>query len=186
MSPERTNSLDIPRESRFRKFQRKYQDSFNRFTVVKEWLADKGINVSQQADVYAAEERYHAKVANQVEDFREQIRNPLIEKIAKAGFTMDDIADYLEAQHAPEANEAIRKLRDDPEATAYGIADDEAKEYLSKAPGELGKLANELRSITEQTKKLRLDGGLLNKDITDAWEATYKHYIPVKGAEQGN
>lgn len=186
VSPERTNSLDIPRESRFRKFQRKYQDSFNRFTVVKEWLADKGINVSQQADVYAAEERYHAKVANQVEDFREQIRNPLIEKIAKAGFTMDDIADYLEAQHAPEANEAIRKLRDDPEATAYGIADDEAKEYLSKAPGELGKLANELRSITEQTKKLRLDGGLLNKDITDAWEATYKHYIPVKGAEQGN
>lgn len=186
VSPERTNSLDIPRESRFRKFQRKYQDSFNRFTVVKEWLADKGINLSQQADVYAAEERYHAKIANQVEDFREQIRNPLIEKIAKAGFTMDDIADYLEAQHAPEANAAIRKLRDDPEATAYGIADDEAKEYLSKAPGELGKLANELRSITEQTKKLRLDGGLLNKDITDAWEATYKHYIPVKGAEQGN
>ena len=99
---------------------------------------------------------------------------------------MDDIADYLEAQHAPEANAAIRKLRDDPEATAYGIADDEAREYLSKAPGELGKLANELRSITEQTKKLRLDGGLLNKDITDAWESTYKHYIPVKGAEQGN
>lgn len=186
VSPERTNSLDIPRESRFRKFQRKYQDSFNRFTVVKEWLVDKGINLSQQADVYAAEERYHAKIANQVEDFREQIRNPLIEKIAKAGFTMDDIADYLEAQHAPEANAAIRKLRDDPEATAYGIADDEAREYLSKAPGELGKLANELRSITEQTKKLRLDGGLLNKDITDAWEATYKHYIPVKGSEQGN
>ena len=176
----------IPEETTYQKSQRTVQDKFNRFSVIRDWLKERGVKLTELSNVYDAEERYHAKVANQLEDFREQIRNPLIEKIAKAGFTMDDIADYLEAQHAPEANEAIRKLRDDPEATAYGIADDEAKEYLSKAPGELGKLANELRSITEQTKKLRLDGGLLNKDITDAWEATYKHYIPVKGAEQGN
>lgn len=177
----RTNSLDIPGESRFRKFQRLTQDSFNRFTVIREWLNDRGINLSEKADVYAAEERYHAKVANQLEDFREKVRNPLIEKISKAGFTLSDVTDYLEAQHAPEANAAIQKLQKDPDATAYGITDKEAKDYLAKAPAELGKLANELRSITETTKQLRLDNGLLNKDITDVWEATYQYYIPVKG-----
>ncbi len=172
---------NLPEETRFRKFQRLTQDSFNRFTVIREWLNDRGINLSEKADVYAAEERYHAKVANQLEDFREKVRNPLIEKISKAGFTLSDVTDYLEAQHAPEANAAIQKLQKDPDATAYGITEKEAKDYLAKAPVELGKLANELRSITETTKQLRLDNGLLNKDITDAWEAAYQHYIPVKG-----
>lgn len=177
----KTKQIDIPGESTFRKAQRLTQDSFNRFTVIKDWLAKRGLNLSEQADVYAAEERYHAKVANQLEDFREQVRNPLIEKIQKAGFTLADVSDYLEAQHAAEANAAIQKLQNDPTATAYGITDKEAKEYLDTARPGLKELANELRDITEQTKKLRLDNGLLNKDITDAWEAAYKHYIPVKG-----
>lgn len=175
---------DLPGETRARKAQRTIQDKFNRFTVIKEFLADQGINLSEQADVYAAEERYHSKVSNQTEDFREHFRNPLIERIAKAGFTMSDVADYLEAQHAQEANEAIQELHSDPTITAYGITDKEARAYLDKADKELAVLANEFRSITDQTKKLRLDNGLLNKDIVDAWDAKYKHYIPVKGGEE--
>jgi len=111
---------DIP-ETRFRKAQRLSQDAFNRFTVIKEWLKKKGVTLSEKADVFQAEERYHSLVANQLEDFREHRRNPLIEKISKAGFTLDDVADFLEAQHAEEANRAIQDVRGDPTATAYGI-----------------------------------------------------------------
>lgn len=173
-------NTDIP-ETRFRKAQRLTQDAFNRFAVINNWLKKHGITLSEKANVFQAEERYHSQVANQLEDFREQVRNPLIERIAKAGFTLSDVADFLEAQHAAEANEAIRKVRDDPEATAYGITDAEAEAYLAKAGPKLARLANELREITEDTKRLRLRAGLINQDQVDAWEATYKHYIPVKG-----
>jgi len=170
-----------PDETRLRRFQRMNQDSFNRFTVIKEWLAENGQKLSDKADVYGAEERYHSMAANQLEDFREQQRNPLIEKIQKAGYTLGDIEVFLKMQHAQEANAQIRKLGDNPDATAYGIEDQEAADYLAEAPENLAKLANEFRNITEQTKKLRLDAGILNTDITDAWEGAYKHYVPVKG-----
>lgn len=178
--PKLDPNTDIP-ETKFRAAQRKTQDAFNRFTVIKEWLAEKGVNLSEKADVFAAEERYHSKVANQLEDFREFERNPLIEKISKAGFTLSDVADYLEAQHAQEANKANRALTGSADSTAYGITDKEAQDYLDKADPKLASLSNELRDITEQSKKMRLAAGLLSKDETDAWEAAYKHYIPVKG-----
>lgn len=173
-------NTDIP-ETKFRKAQRLTQDSFNRFTVIKDWLKEHGVTLSEKADVYQAEERYHSLVANQLEDFREQVRNPLIEKISKAGFTLSDVSDFLEAQHAEEANKAIQDVRNDPTATAYGITDADAKAYLAKADPKLAKLANELREITEDSKQLRLKSGLISQDMVDAWEATYDHYIPVKG-----
>lgn len=181
LQPEHAETDSLPKETLVRKTQRIFQDKFNRFTVIKEWLAEHGTVLSDQADVHLAEERYHSKFANQVEDFRNNIRNPLIKKIADAGYTMSDIADFLEAQHAAEANVAIQKLHNDPTATAYGVTDKEAKDYLDKADKKLANLANEFRNITEITKKLRLDNGILNTDITDAWEKAYKHYIPVKG-----
>lgn len=181
---ETADKSQVPEETRFRKFQRKTQDSFNRFTVIKDWLAERGMNLSEKADVYAAEERSHAKKANQIEDFREQKRNPLIEKIEKAGFTMADVVDFLEAQHAKEANKANRKLTGENDSMAYGISDEEAQEYLDQAPEELKVLANELRSITDDTVKLRIDNGMLTQEEVDAWG--YEHYIPVKGTELGN
>lgn len=173
-------NTDIP-ETLPRKSQRLIQDAFNRFTVIQNWLKEKGVTLSEKADVYQAEERYHSLVANQLEDFREQKRNPLIEKIAKAGFTMADVSDFLEAQHAAEANAAIQKISNNDTDTAYGITDKEAADYLAKADPKLAKLANELRDITEESKQMRLKAGLLSQDEVDAWESTYEHYIPVKG-----
>ena len=173
-------NTDIP-ETLPRKAQRLAQDAFNRFTVIQNWLKEKGVTLSEKADVYQAEERYHSLVANQLEDFREQKRNPLIEKIANAGFTMADVSDFLEAQHAAEANAAIQKISNNDTDTAYGITDEEAADYLAKADPKLAKLANELRDITEESKQMRLKAGLLSQEEVDAWESTYEHYIPVKG-----
>lgn len=173
-------NTDIP-ETLPRKAQRLTQDAFNRFTVIQNWLKEKGVTLSEKADVYQAEERYNSLVANQLEDFREQKRNPLIEKIAKAGFTMADVSDFLEAQHAAEANAAIQKISNNDTDTAYGITDKEAADYLAKADPKLATLANELRDITEESKQMRLKAGLLSQEEVDAWESTYEHYIPVKG-----
>lgn len=181
---QETDTDTLPEETKFRKFQREWQDDFNRFQVIKDWMAERGTPVSEKADVSLAEERFHARVANQIEDFKDFTLQPLIGRIADAGFSMQDVADFLEAQHAKEANAQIRELRNDPEAMAYGVSDEEAQTYLDKAAPELKRLSNEFRNITEAAKRLRLDNGIILKETTDAWESVYKYYIPVKGGDQ--
>ena len=172
---------DIP-ETKFQKTQRVGQDKFNRFRVIKEWLAkEKGINLSEAADVYGAEERYYGKVANQQEDFREKIRNPLIEKISKAGYKLDDVEQYLLNRHAQEANVQNRKLTGKSDSTAYGIPDEDAEAYLDKAPRELAKLADEVQALTDKAQQLRLDNGIETDERVNAMKGAYQYYVPVRG-----
>lgn len=175
---------DLPVETKARAAQRKIQDKFNRFTVINDWLRDQGQVLSERANVFAAEERFHSRVANQLEDFREELRNPLIERITDAGYSMGDIEDFLLAQHASEANAQVQKVRSDPDELAYGIADEQAAEYLEKVKPELRELANEFREITENTKNLLLENGIINQEIVGAWENTYGFYVPVKGGPE--
>ena len=179
---EGESSLDLPEETFARALQRKAQDKFNRFNVIKEFLEkEKGIKLSENADVYRAEERYHSKVTSQIEDFRDKVRNPLIEKIAKADYTLPQVEEYLKNRHAQEANVQIRKLSGNDTDTAYGITDEQAKEYLDKAPKELAKLADEVQAITKATQQLRLDNGLETQERIDAMNGAYKYYVPVRG-----
>lgn len=172
---------DIP-ETKAREAQRRGQDKFNRFNVVKEFLAkEKGINISEAADVYKAEERYYGKVANQQEDFREKVRNPLVEKIAKAGYKLDEVEKYLLNRHAQEANAQNRKLTGKEDSTAYGISDQEAKDYLAKAPEKLAKLADEVQALTDKAQQLRLDNGIETQERVNAMKSAYQYYVPVRG-----
>jgi len=169
-------------ETKAQKAQRIGQDKFNRFRVVKEFLAkEKGINISEAADVYGAETRYYGKVANQQEDFRNKVRNPLIEKIAKAGYKLDDVEQYLLNRHAQEANAQNRNLTGKDDSTAYGISDAEAQAYLDKSPKELAKLADEVQSLTDKAQQLRLDNGIETQERIDAMNGAYKYYVPVRG-----
>ncbi len=172
---------DIP-ETKAQKAQRIGQDKFNRFRVIKEWLAkERGINLSEAADVYGAEERYYGKVANQQEDFREKVRNPLIEKISKAGYKLDDVEQYLLNRHAQEANAQNRKLTGKEDSTAYGISDADAQAYLDKAPKELAKLADEVQALTDKAQQLRLDNGIETDERVNAMKGAYQYYVPVRG-----
>ena len=182
-SPARATPT-LPAETKVEQAQRKGQDKFNRFGTLKEWAEANGLKLSEQADVYRAEERYHGRVATRLEDFREKTLKPLIEKIHKAGFTMQDVAAFLEAQHTPEANAHIRKLTNDPKATAAGVTDAEAATYLAQANPALARVANEFRQITEQSKRLLLKSGLISQEQADAWSGAYQHYVPLKGGPE--
>jgi len=175
-----------PDETRFQAFQRKAQDKLNRFTVIKEWLAAQGVTLSEQADVYKAEERMHSRFANKAEDFREKTVKPLVEKIQRAGYSMDDVAQYLHAQHAEERNIQVASINKQMPDGGSGMKTADATAILAAAPAELKRLANEFRAITERTKQILLDNGIISQDMADAWDATYQHYVPLKGGpEQG-
>lgn len=183
------NKDAVPGETDPQKAQRVVQDKFNRFKVLQKWLTDKGVDLSEAADVYLAETLMSGRVASRKEDFRENQMKPLIQKTQKAKISMEQIGDYLKAQHAPEANKRAQQIHNDPTATAYGVSDAEAQATIAEfqqLPNfvELKSIAAEWRDITSQTKKVLLDGGILSKDMVAAWDATYSAYIPVKGTEE--
>lgn len=176
----------IPDETEFQKRQRQVQDKMNRFAVLQKWLKFKGVSLSEKADVHANENLMHAKIANQTQDFRDHVETPLIERAAKAGFKLADIADYLEAQHIPEANARMRDIHHDASATANGITDAEANQALFDFQAmpkfaEFKKLADDFRSIGDETLNLRLREGLISREQYDAYKGTYQHWVPLRG-----
>lgn len=175
-----------PDETKGQKFQRMQQDKFNRFKVLQNWLKDNGTDISEDADVYLAETVMSSRVAARKLDFREDFVQPLIEKTQDAGITMQQVGDFLKIQHAPEANKRSREIHGRGDATAYGVTDAEASSKMAEfkqLPNyeALNKIANEWQSITDKTKKIKLDSGLLPEDMVKAWEETYSVYVPVKG-----
>jgi len=173
-----------PAETRFRQAQRVVQDKFNRFRVVQDWLKEQGITLSESADVYRAEERFHARVANQIEDFREQTLKPLIAKSQQAGFKMADIAQFLHAQHAEERNEAIAKINDRFPDGGSGMATQEARDILAAASPELKRIANAWRKIADESLDMKVQAGLITPEMADAFRNKYQHYVPLKGGPE--
>lgn len=176
----------LPEETLARRLQRRWQDKFNRFTVIQDWLKAQGVTLSEQADVFRAEERMHGRTATQIEDFRTLRVQPLIEDIRKAGFTMAEVADFLHAQHAEERNAQIAKLNSEMPDDGSGMTTAEAQAKLAqyRQRPELVRLANELRATTDDSRRLLLDAGILTQEMSDAWTAAYQHYIPLKGGPE--
>lgn len=173
--------IELPAETAPRKAQRLLQDKLNRFTVIREWLAERGVDLGEDADVYRAEERMHSRFSNKAKDFREKTVQPLVEKIQQAGYAMEDVAQYLHAQHAQERNAQIARINRQMPDGGSGMSNAEAREILAGADQKLVRLANELRAITDGTRKVLLDSGLIGKEQADAWQKAYQHYVPLKG-----
>lgn len=181
----------VPEETKARKAQRIAQDQFNRFTVIQDWLRENGVKISGRHDVYRAEERMHGKIAAQIEDFRAKRLQPLIVAIHKDGFNMQQVGEYLVANHAHERNAQIDRINPNAvnergEPNGSGMTDAEASSVLAKFDvlpnvAEFKRLAEEFRSITEDTKQILLDAGIIGKDMADAWDAAYKSYVPLRG-----
>ncbi|MGL1834735.1 LPD38 domain-containing protein [Rhodocyclaceae bacterium SMB388] len=172
-----------PAETKARAFQRVWQDKFNRFTVIQDWLKSQGVKLTEGANVYRAEERMHGRTATRMEDFREKRVRPIVQKIRDAGLNLAEVADFLHAQHAIERNRQIAKINSDMPDGGSGMTDAEAAakllEYRKKP--ELAQLANELRAITDDTRAILLRAGLITQEMSDAWTGAYQHYVPLRG-----
>ncbi|MDP4076243.1 LPD38 domain-containing protein [Acidovorax sp. A1169] len=179
-APERT---PLPAETRARAAQRVMQDKLNRFTVLGNWAKENDIELSSEADVWGYEARMHGTVATRVEDFREGTVKPVIDRIQKAGFTTEQVAEYLHAAHAEERNAQIASI--DPKTLdGSGMTNAEAQAILAKAPPGLAALATEVQSITESTRQILLDAGIISQEMSDAWSEAYKNYVPLKGGDE--
>lgn len=179
----------IPEETTPQKVQRIAQDKMNRFSVIRDWLKSQGKELSEAADVWMHEGNMYGKVAARSEDFRTKTVEPLIERTQKAGFTLAQVAEYLEMQHIPEANKRMRDIHGDENATANGVTDEQAESVLEQYRAmpnfdKLQSVADGFRGITESTSKVLLDSGIITPEMANAWKETYQHYVPLKGDEK--
>lgn len=180
-----------PKETSLQEKQRVVQDKFNRFRVLQDWLRAQGVDLSEGADVYLAETRMSGRISTRKQDFRENQMQPLIKKTQAAGISMEQVGDFLKMQHAPEANKRSREIHNDPDSTAYGVSDQEAEAAMAEFKAmpnfaKLKEIADEWRSVTDQSKKILLDAGILSDEMAAAWQRTYALYVPVKGREDIN
>jgi hypothetical protein len=145
-------------------------------------LKAQGKEIADKWNAYLQEELFHGRSATRVKFFINRELNPLLGQMNDAGITLEQMDDYLLARHAKEANEYIRSINKDPNANA-GMTDAEAEAYIKAIPPMrrqvFERLAGEVDKMTKETRQMMVDYGLETQATIDAWEKTYKNYVPL-------
>lgn len=175
-----------------RKVQAQIQDNQNRLNQVQAKIREvTGVQELGNADAYRAEANRPGRVAVRKEDARDKLFEPMMRRLAKAGFKPKQLETLLHAQHAKERNAAIAKINPehDPASPRYtgtqgsGMNDDVADRIIEQHKGDAALLAiaDEARSIAQSTLDLKREYGLITDAQYDSLSITYDNYVPLKG-----
>ncbi len=161
----------------------------DKFKVLKDLQANikaTGAEIDETADAYMAEELFHGKAENDLRQMRQTFVEPLAKKMADFGITQAELDKYLYAKHAAERNDHIAEINPDLQDGGSGMTNAEASEIISNV--ELSGKANQYEQVAAivydmlaaKRDQIRA-AGLEDSDVVDAWEASYQHYVPLKG-----
>ena len=143
----------------------------------------KHVAVSDTQDVRLKEELYHGRVAKRVDDFLSQELKPLVMEMAGRQVTMPELEKYLHARHAEERNIQIAKINQKLPDGGSGMDTKDARIYLSGLAPDKKRayeaLAKRVDAINEKTRQAVVSYTLESQKTVDAWEAVYKHYVPL-------
>lgn len=183
-----TTGLTPPPQGFFRKVQAAVQDNMNRLKQTQEHIEKiTGVPLRESMDAYGAFSNRPGRVAARIEDGELHLFEPLMERLAKAGHTMEQLADLLHAMHAKERNKHIRSI-DPTRQDGSGMSDKHADEILKKYADDgftsLHKLADDARAINRAVLQMKLDYGLIEQEDFDHLTTFYQHYVPLKGGDR--
>lgn len=171
----------------------KLQDKFLSLKRIQEAIARaRGLDhLPEEIDAYLAEELFHGIAGAQLDDFKRDHVEPLIEAIDDADLTLEDVELFLYARHAPERNAQIAKINPDLPDGGSGMTDTEAEQVMDQFARD--RLTARLEPIAERVDRINrlrlrtlLRGGLIDEFTVERWGDTYKSYIPLRGWEQGD
>lgn len=161
-------------------------DKFKPLKDIQENIKKAGVEISESADAYLAEELFHGKAENDIRTLRETYIEPLANKMAAFGITHAKLDEYLYAKHAPERNEQIAKINPDLPDGGSGMTTELANSIVkeiesSSKAGQYEQLSNIIYSMLSAQREALIDGGLMDGDVIDSWSDSYKYYVPLKG-----
>jgi hypothetical protein len=186
-TPTQGRIYTLQGETRAGSVQRAMQDYFVRVRNVQEAVAAQGGTVGEAQNVYLAEELSYGRMQEQLQDFKDNMVIPLIKDVKAAGLELSDLALYSYARHAPERNLAIAaKNKTFGKGEGSGMSTIESDNIIKafRAEGKedaLKELHEKLLAITQATRLVMLDEGLISQDEFDAWQGQYSDYVPLRG-----
>lgn len=178
----------LPGETAAQSARRVVQDRFSRVQRVQEAVAAQGGTVTPGSDIYRAEERASGTTASRLDWFKKQRVDPFMNRLARSGVEMDELALYLYAKHAGERNQHIAEINDQFPDAGSGMSTKDAENLLAEFGASpnfatIRALADDLKAIQNQTNQVLVRGGLVSPEVMLAWGETYKDYVPLKGFE---
>jgi hypothetical protein len=186
-----TNTWTVPEPGTMDNAIRAIQNNKIDMKRVRDSIAERFGKVNEDADAYLNEELYHGKVAARVESIYKDSVEPILAKIAVAGknvgVTMDDVNLYLHARHAPERNAAMKAINPDMKnnEALSGMSNQEAAKVMADftTAGKdkaLALIAKDVDQLLTNTRTDLVADGLEDAGVVSAWEAAYKHYVPLQ------
>lgn len=187
--PSESTGFALPDESWLNAKLRVWTDKMRPLKRLRRAIQQSGGNIEEEADPYLAEELYHGRLEKDLEDFRHRYVEPLAEGLARARISQADLDDYVYALHAPERNAVVAERNPSDESLqdgGSGMTNAEAADIVEKVRRSgkqeaYDRLAKIIHEITAVRRDAIRDGGLETDDVLDAWQATYQHYVPLKG-----
>jgi len=170
---------------------RKFQDRFKRLKDYQQALGSGyvGGKVPEHSDAYLAEELFHGKVRNDLDELEKGRVEPLVKQMANEGVRPEHLNLYLYAKHAPERNAHIQKIN--PEFREKGIpgsgmSDRQASEVMRafESRGLTPKYERAARKVWEMNNariQMLRDSGMITEDMYQDMLREYRHYVPLKG-----
>lgn len=180
---EQPEGLTPPEQGLLRRVQANMQDNMNRVRQIQDRIAQiTGKAVPSFQDYYGAETRRPGRIAARLEDARKDLVQPIVEGLAKAGHTVEQLGELLHAMHAPERNERVAKINPEMDSGS-GMTNAEAAAVMAKYKDatKLKQLAAQAQKMARATLELKREYGLIDKETFDFLFDTYEHYVPLKG-----
>ena len=130
-----------------------------------------------------AEALMHGKAAEDARQFEEKLLKPLMDKMVEKGVSNEELSEYLYALHAYERNEFVKNTIDPANESGSGMTNEVAnaiKEKYADQKEVMDELADMVYDITEKTRKIMLDFGLITKAQYDSF-GMFENYVPLVG-----
>jgi hypothetical protein len=157
--------------------------------------------ITDDINVYEKEQLFHGKVATAIREYLLNELLPAIKKLKALNLKPQEMQDYLLARHAEERNNKMNELnkldpRTGEERTtpwnlqdrASGMSTADARALLKgldpAKKANLETVAKMFDDMVTGTQKILVDSGADSQDTVDAWNETYKHYVPLFRVEE--
>ena len=175
-----------PSDTLLRKAISKIADKFTVLKGVQQNIQERFGEIPEPANAYRAEELFHGKVENDIRLIQENMVEPLAKAMSDNDVSLKQLDEFLYALHAPERNRVIAERNPEIPEGGSGMTDAEAAEIINKVEkaGKLKQyqaLAKRAHDMLAMRRKILKSAGLEDADTIGAWEASYKHYVPLKG-----
>lgn len=184
----RSRSALSPEETLSARFIRSMQDKFQVLKAVQDNIRNSGGKLDDSNNAYLAEELFHGKAENDLNVMKERYVKPLAKLLAEYDIPQSALDEYLYARHAPERNLHIAKINPKMPDGGSGMTNAEAAGIMDRVrrsgkQAQYDRLAGIVDDMLARRRELIKSAGLESEGTVDAWQDTYKHYVPLKGQD---